>query len=224
MLQLDGPRFGPRAGGPPRQIVVLLHGVGADGQDLIDLAPFLARELPEALFVAPDGPEPCDMAAFGRQWFSLQDRRPAAMLAGIERSAPLLDTYLDGLLARHALEPGRMALLGFSQGTMMALHVAFRRPQAVAGVLGYSGAMIGGEALPAACRSKPPVMLVHGDQDDVVPVDAMFVATEALQAAEVPVQWLVRPGLPHSIDEEGIAAGAAFLKAALGDPSAARSG
>jgi phospholipase/carboxylesterase len=215
MVQFGGPQYGPRAGKPAREIVVLLHGVGADGRDLIELAPLLAQELPHALFVAPDGPEPCDMAAFGRQWFSLQDRRPSTMLAGIERTAPLLDAYLDGLLDRHGLEPGQMALLGFSQGTMMALHLALRRPRPLAAVLGYSGALIGADQLAAGCRSRPPVMLIHGDQDDIVPVDALFAATHALQAENIPVQWLVRPGLPHSIDEAGITAGAAFLKAAL---------
>jgi phospholipase/carboxylesterase len=202
---------GPSAGGAPRQIVVLLHGVGADGQDLIGLAPMLAERLPHALFVAPDGPQPCDMAPYGRQWFSLQDRRPAALLAGVKRAAPQLDAFLDELLARHGLDESRLALLGFSQGTMTALHVAPRRRRPVAAVLGFSGALLGAEALPQEVRSRPPVMLIHGDADDVVPVDAMFVAVEGLQAAEIPVQWILRPGLPHSIDPYGIDAGARFL-------------
>jgi phospholipase/carboxylesterase len=202
---------GPSAGGAPRQIVVLLHGVGADGQDLIGLAPMLAERLPHALFVAPDGPQPCDMAPYGRQWFSLQDRRPAALLAGVKRAAPQLDAFLDELLARHGLDESRLALLGFSQGTMTALHVAPRRRRPVAAVLGFSGALLGAEALPQEVRSRPPVMLIHGDADDVVPVDAMFMAVEGLQAAEIPVQWILRPGLPHSIDPYGIDAGARFL-------------
>src|ERR671910_2370048 len=118
MAKLLGPATGPLAGGAPRQLVVLLHGVGADGQDLIGLAPMLAEKLPHALFIAPDGPQPCDMAPYGRQWFSLQDRRPAALLAGVKRAAPLLDAFLDELLERHGLDEGRLALLGFSQGTM----------------------------------------------------------------------------------------------------------
>jgi phospholipase/carboxylesterase len=202
---------GPSAGGAPRQIVVLLHGVGADGQDLIGLAPMLAERLPHALFVAPDGPQPCDMAPYGRQWFSLQDRRPAALLAGVKRAAPQLDAFLDELLARHGLDESRLALLGFSQGTMTALHVAPRRRRPVAAVLGFSGALLGAEALPQEVRSRPPVMLIHGDADDVGPVDAMFMAVEGLQAAEIPVQWILRPGLPHSIDPYGIDAGARFL-------------
>jgi phospholipase/carboxylesterase len=211
MATLLGPSVGPSAGGAPRQIVVLLHGVGADGQDLIGLAPMLAERLPHALFVAPDGPQPCDMAPYGRQWFSLQDRRPAALLAGVKRAAPQLDAFVDELLARHGLDESRLALLGFSQGTMTALHVAPRRRRPVAAVLGFSGALLGAEALPQEVRSRPPVMLIHGDADDVVPVDAMFVAVEGLQAAEIPVQWILRPGLPHSIDPYGIDAGARFL-------------
>ena len=211
MAQLSGPTAAPAAGGPPRQLVVLLHGVGADGHDLIGLAPMLARRLPHAQFVAPDGPEPCDMAPYGRQWFSLQDRRPAAMLAGARRTAPLLDAYLDGLLERHGLEEGRMALVGFSQGTMMSLFAGPRRTRPLAAILGFSGALLGAEELPQEARSRPPVMLIHGDLDDVVPVDAMFMAVEGLQTAEIPVEWIVRPGLPHSIDPEGIDAGGRFL-------------
>ena len=118
-MTLSGPELPPRAGGPPRQLVVLLHGVGADGNDLIGLAPALAERLPHAAFVAPDAPEPCDMAPYGRQWFSLRDRRPTALLAGAAASAPRLDAFLDRALARQGLAHHQLALLGFSQGTMM---------------------------------------------------------------------------------------------------------
>ena len=215
MAKLVGPSFGPAAGGPPRQLVVLLHGVGADGQDLIGLAPLLARDLPHARFVAPDGPEPCDLAPYGRQWFSLQDRRPASMLAGIVRTAPLVDAFLDEELAQHGLTDADLALVGFSQGTMMSLHLGPRRPRPMACILGFSGALVGGEALPDQVRSRPSVMLIHGDADDVVPVQALFGALDGLQAAEIPVQWIVRPDLPHSIDPEGIAAGGRFLREML---------
>lgn len=215
MAQLRGPSFGPGAGGPPRQLVVLLHGVGADGSDLIELAPLLARELPHARFVAPDGPQPCDMAPYGRQWFSLQERRPAAMLAGLVRTAPLVDAFLDEELQRYGLDDRALALLGFSQGTMTALHVGPRRQHQPAAILGFSGALLGDDSLAAETRQRPPVMLIHGDADDVVPVEALFDAVAGLQATEIPVQWIIRPGLPHSIDPEGIAAGARFLREML---------
>ena len=212
---LTGPALRPRSGRPARELVVLLHGVGADGNDLIGLAPALAERLPDAAFVAPDAPYPCDMAPYGRQWFSLQDRRPASMLAGIARVAPLLDAYLEELLAAHALPPERLVLAGFSQGTMMALHAAPRRARPMAAVLGFSGALLDDGRLVREARSRPPVMLVHGDADEVVPVGALFAAVATLQAAAIPVQWLVRPGLPHSIDPEGLRAGTDFLAAAL---------
>jgi phospholipase/carboxylesterase len=125
----------PRAGGPPRQLVVLLHGVGADGQDLIELAPAMAALLPGAAFVAPNAPDPCDMAPFGYQWFSLRDRRPDALLLGVQAVAPLLDASLDAELERYGLGDHQLALVGFSQYTMAALYLAPRRPRALAGVL-----------------------------------------------------------------------------------------
>ncbi len=216
MVQLSGPYFAPRVGTAPKKLVVLLHGLGADGHDLIGLAPELARFLPEAGFFAPDAPWPCDMAPFGRQWFSLQDRRPEAMLAGVERAAPLLDAYLDHLLETHGLTAADLALVGFSQGTMMALHVAPRRSAPIAALVGYSGALIAPERLEREVVSRPPVMLIHGDADEVVPVEAMSAAVAALQRVRIPVQWLVRPGLGHGIDPIGLAAGARFLADLLG--------
>ncbi len=215
MPLLSGPSFPPQAGGPPRQLVVLLHGVGADGQDLIGLAPALARHLPHAAFAAPDAPFPCDLAPYGRQWFSLQDRRPAALLPGLDAAAPLLDAFLDGLLEAHRLEDSRLALVGFSQGAMLALHAAPRRPRAMAAVLGYSGALVGGERLAAEARSKPPTMLIHGTEDDVVPFAALAAAISALRAAGFPVRSLRRHGLGHAIDAEGVQAGGRFLESAL---------
>jgi phospholipase/carboxylesterase len=224
MARLSGPRWGPSASGPPDSLVVLLHGVGADGADLIGLAPTLARHLPRARFIAPDAPDPCDLAPYGRQWFSLQDRRSAALSAGVGHAASALDTFLDELLAAHGLPAQRLALLGFSQGTMLALHVAPRRTSVLAAVVGYSGALVGAEELARDRRSSPPVLLVHGDADEVVPVQALPAAVVGLQAASVPVRWIVRPGLPHAIDPEGIDAGACFLTAALTTKPEIRSG
>lgn len=215
MTLLSGPRVPPRAGGTPRQLIVLLHGVGANGDDLIALAPALAAALPGAAFVAPNAPEPYDMAPFGYQWFSMRDRRPDTLLLGVQAAAPLVDAFLDAELERYRLADHQLALLGFSQGTMTALHVAPRRPRAVAGVLGYSGALLGTDRLAQEAISRPPVFLIHGDADEVLPVHAMYAAVAALQAAGIPAQWSLRRGLSHGIEPDSIAHGAAFLAAAF---------
>ena len=208
---ITGPSRAPASGGPAKQLVVMLHGVGADGNDLIGLAPHLATVLPDAAFVSPDAPFACDMAPFGRQWFSLQDRSDAALLAGVQSVAPSVNAFLDAELAKHGLAPDKLVLIGFSQGTMTALYVAPRRPVSIAGVVAYSGAMVGGELLAKETLSRPPILLIHGDADEVVPVAAFDHAGAALQAAGFTVYGAKRPGLGHSIDSEGLSMGASFL-------------
>jgi phospholipase/carboxylesterase len=205
----------PRAGGKPRSLVVMLHGVGSNGADLIGLAPYLARDLPHTEFVSPDAFERYDMAPFGYQWFSLADRSPPVLMREVRRAAPKVQAFLDGLLAERGLDDGKMVLLGFSQGTMMSLHVGLRRKTAPAGIVGFSGALLAGPELLQEVTAKPPVLLVHGTEDPVVPPQAMPAGEAALTAAGVPVETLFCPGLGHSIDEDGIARAAAFLKAAL---------
>jgi len=214
-IALTGPIHKAASGGAPGRLVVLLHGLGADGNDLIGLAPVWAPLLPDAEFVAPDAPFPCDMAPFGRQWFSLQDRSPDVILAGVRAAAPFLDAFITDTLAARGLDEGRLALVGFSQGTMMALHVGLRRAKPVAGILGYSGALIGAEGLPKEIRSRPPVLLVHGDADEIVPHQALAGAVQGLAAAGVPVEQLTCPGLGHGIDEPGLRRGGAFLQRVL---------
>jgi phospholipase/carboxylesterase len=216
MAGLDGPRFGPLAGGAARQLVVVLHGLGADGEDLIGLAPNWAETLPHAAFVAPDAPAACDMAPYGRQWFSLQDRTPARIEAGVRAVAPMVDAFLDAELVRWGLPDAAMALGGFSQGCMMALFTGLRRRAAPAVLLGYSGALVAGDRLAAEITVRPPVLLVHGEADDVVPVTASRLAEQALRAAGVPVEVLYPPGLAHGIDAAGLAAGTAALARGFG--------
>ena len=215
---LDGPRLAPVGGGKPKQIVVLLHGVGADGNDLIGLAPYFQRVLPEALFISPNAPERYDMAPFGHQWFSLRDFGMEARQTGVLAAAPQLDRFLDEILAAEGLAEGNMVLIGFSQGTMMALHVGLRRERQLAGIIGYSGMLISPDRLAGEIRSRPPVLLTHGDADQVLPVHALAQAAKALEEAGVPVRAVRRPALGHGIDEDCVKLGMLFLAEVFGIP------
>ena len=218
---LDGPMIKPASGGEPAQLVILLHGVGADGNDLIGLAPFFQRVLPEAAFVSPNAPFAFDMAPpsmgyGGYQWFSLQDMGPLARLKGVTAAAPILDRFIDDMLAETGLAEENTALIGFSQGTMMALHVGLRRERQLACIVGYSGMLCGPELLSAEIRSRPPVMLVHGEADELLPVEALQAAVRGLEAAGVNVRYASRPGLGHGIDDEGLRLGMGFLAEIFG--------
>jgi phospholipase/carboxylesterase len=219
LMALSGPSRPPVAGGKPRRLVILLHGLGADGNDLIGLQQYWGRLLPEAEFVSPNAPFPCDMAGYGYQWFSVQDRTPAAMLAGVRAAAPILDAYIDEELQKRGLTESDAALVGFSQGTMMSLYVGLRRERPLAGILGYSGRLIGPELLAGELRSRPPVLLVHGTEDPLVPFESMAAAETALNAAGVPVETLACPGIEHSIDPEGLQRGGLFLHQVLSTPA-----
>lgn len=213
---LSGPSVEPASGGPARQLVILLHGVGADGSDLIELVPYVAQSLPDATFVAPDAPFAYDMAPFGRQWFSLQDRTMPALAAGLRIAAPLLEAFIDEQLASRGLDDTALALLGFSQGTMMALHVAPRRASPCAAVIGFSGALVEPETLPGQLRSRPRTLLIHGAEDEVVNPACLNAAEQALAASGIPVLADLRPDLGHSIDGPGAALAVAFLQQAFG--------
>ncbi|MCP5366987.1 MAG: dienelactone hydrolase family protein [Hyphomicrobiales bacterium] len=216
IIPLTGPALPPASGGPPKQLVILLHGVGADGEDLIGLAPFFQQVLPDALFVAPNAPHPFDMAGFGYQWFSLGDFSHENRLRGALAAAPHLDAFIDLLLKNHGLDEGNLVLVGFSQGSMMALHVGLRRARQLAGIIAYSGMLVGPELLRREIRSRPPVLMMHGDADDVLPVAALPAAVQGLEAVDVPVEHDIRPGLGHGIDEEEIRRGMAFLARVFG--------
>ena len=213
--ELSGPSRPPALGGPPSRLVILLHGLGADGNDLIGLAPYWAPLLPTAEFLSPNAPFPCDMAPYGYQWFSAQDRSPAAVLAGVRAAAPFLDAFIDDALARCGLDDADLALVGFSQGTMMSLFVGLRRGNPVAGILGFSGRLLAPELLAAELRSRPRTLLVHGTDDPLVPYESLAAAQAALASAGVPVETLTCNGIGHSIDENGLRRGGSFLKDVL---------
>lgn len=211
MIDLSGPSQ-KAASGKAKQLVVLLHGYGSNGDDLISLAPFFAQGLPDAEFLSPNAPFPCEMAAFGFQWFGFEDRSPEMLQGGAQLAGQILDRFLDAELAKRGLADRDLALIGFSQGTMMSLHVGLRRPSAIGGILGFSGSLVGPESLASEIKSRPPVFLVHGTADQVVPHAAMGAAERALKALAVPVETESRPGLVHSIDQVGAQKGALFLR------------
>jgi phospholipase/carboxylesterase len=208
---LSGPSLPPAGGGKPSSLVVLLHGLGADGADLIGLGAAWAQALPHTAFVAPNAPFPCDFAPSGRQWFSLRDFDEATILAALSAVTPSLDAYIDTQLANCRLSGRELALVGFSQGAMLALHAGLRRNPSPAGIVSYSGFLVGAESLPHTHDEKPAVLLVHGDQDQVVSPHFLPAAEAALRSAHVPVQAMLRPGLGHGIDEDGVRAGLQLL-------------
>jgi len=215
MAELNGPRLEPRSGSA-RQLVVFLHGYGADGNDLIEIGRAWQALLPGAAFVSPHAPRPCGQAPVGREWFPLTFRNPEERWTGVNQAAPILESFLDAELKRCNLPPTELALVGFSQGTMMALHVGLRRAVAPAAIVGYSGMLvmpenIAPDAFAAEIRSRPPVLLIHGDADQLIPVQALFHAAQGLAALDVPAEWHMSAGIGHGIDQEGLRQGGEFL-------------
>jgi phospholipase/carboxylesterase len=208
---LDGPRLAPLTG-PARRLIVLVHGYGADGNDLISLGRQWQAQFPDAAFAAPNAAEGAPGTPTGRQWFALTKLDPMETQAGVEQAAPALDVFLDAELAAQNVAPQNLVLLGFSQGAMMALHVGLQRKVAPAAILDYSGLLATRVPQPPAGGAYPPVFLSHGDSDPVVPPQMMFIALGALQQAGVPVDWHLARNTPHGIDPESLELGAAFLK------------
>jgi phospholipase/carboxylesterase len=213
---LDGPRIKPASGQPAKSLVVFLHGYGADGNDLIDIGREWARFLPDTAFASPHAPQSSVDAPMGRQWFPLTLGDLDLIWRGVDQAAPSLNAFLDAELTRLGLGDDRLALVGFSQGAMMAIHVGPRRKATIAGIVGYSGYLAGQEHL-ASTPHRPPVLLVHGAVDDLIPVMALHTAAPALGAAGFPVEWHVREGIGHGIDMEGLNLGAAFLRRAFAE-------
>ncbi|MDF1619338.1 alpha/beta hydrolase [Pseudothioclava nitratireducens] len=215
--KLEAGQKGPKSGNL-KSAVVFLHGYGADGADLLGLADPLAPHLPDTLFLAPDAPEPCAGNPFGRQWFPipwLDGSSEEAAAEGMARAAVDLNAFLDEVLADNGLTPAQLAVIGFSQGTMMALEVLPRRAEPVAGVVAFSGRLLRPEALAAEAVSKPPVLLVHGDADPVVPFADMGLAGDTLVAAGFETYGHVMQGTGHGIAPDGLSVALQFLKERL---------
>jgi phospholipase/carboxylesterase len=225
-----GPSLPPADQKPPASAVIFLHGYGSSGDDLIGLAPFFAQHLPSSVFYSPHAPDPWEGGMFGgRQWFSLNGYDPEAlrrdparmgglyekMFEGAVQATIFLDFFIDQVAAHHGLNANKIALIGFSQGTMMALHAGLRRAEALAAIVGFSGAMVGGSKLKNEIKSRPPILLLHGAEDPVVPVQALDEIKTVLAANAVALEAHVIPGLQHGIDQTGAERAAEFLKTKL---------
>jgi phospholipase/carboxylesterase len=210
---VNGSSLQPRSGQPPRQIVVLLHGYGASGADLISLAPQWQQALPDALFLAPNAPQALGSGRY--QWWPLTTFTPPALAAGAASAAAPIDAFIDRKLAQYGLTEAQLALVGFSQGTMMALHVGLRRQQSVAAIVGYSGLLAASPGLAGEVVTRPPVLLVHGSADPVVPVAALHASEAALNRIGLDVTSHVSPGIGHTVDPVGLRLGMEFVASAF---------
>lgn len=208
---VNGASLKPRSGEPPKKIVFLLHGFGSSGTDMISLAPQWQDALPDTLFLAPHAPQRCGLMGAGYQWWGLSGFAPAALASGAVSAAPAMDAFIDRKLAQYGLTEADLALVGFSQGTMMALHVGLRRPQAVAAVVGYSGMLAGTVGLAHGNFAKPPVLLVHGTADPVVPIAALHMSESELKRLGVDVTTHISHGVAHSVDPVGLRLGRDFV-------------
>ncbi|HET7334193.1 MAG TPA: prolyl oligopeptidase family serine peptidase [Rhizomicrobium sp.] len=209
---LSGPRL-PPARGAATHLVVFVHGYGANGEDLIALGQMWRKELPGCAFVAPNAPEPVPGAPGGYQWFGITRMDAAELARGVEGAADGLNKFVDAELARLSLPPEKLILVGFSQGTMMSLHLGLTRSVKPLAVLGYSGMLAVPPAAPLHDCS--PIMLIHGDADPMIPASAMLAGVSELGRAGAAVQWHISAGTAHGIAEDGLALGGAFLSAAI---------
>ena len=209
-MMLTGPSVAAKSG-TTRQLVILCHGYGSDGNDLIALAPYWQQIMPDAAFIAPNAPEPCDGNPMGYQWFPITRLDPVEIARGVEAAAPVLERFIEEQLRLRGLDGSQLALVGFSQGTMMALHVGLRRAVPPACIVGYSGALALPERLAGEISGKPPILMIHGDADDMLPVSRMHSAVQALGEAGLSVQWHVSPQLGHGIDQTGLELGGRFI-------------
>ncbi|MDG1083211.1 MAG: prolyl oligopeptidase family serine peptidase [Planktotalea sp.] len=202
--------------GETRSVVVFLHGYGANGADLLGLADPLGEHLPDTLFVAPDAPEGCAGAPMGFQWFPIpwiDGSSEEEAERGMTSAVADLNAFLDALMVDEDVLPEQVVLFGFSQGTMMALYVAPRREDELAGVVGFSGRLLAPEDLVDDVVVRPPILLVHGDADDVVPVQSLPEAADALQKAGFEDVFAhIMKGTAHGIAPDGLSVALAFMR------------
>jgi len=212
---VNGASLQPLSGGPPKQIVLLLHGYGSNGADLNSLASHWQSALPDALFLAPNAPQRLGSLAAGYQWWPLSAFTPQALAAGAATAAPAIDAFVDRKLNQYALNEADLAIVGFSQGTMMALHVGLRRTHQVAAIIGYSGLLTGAHELAHRPITKPPVLLIHGSADPVIPVAALHATKDELEHLGINVTTHISSGVGHSVDPVGLRMGMEFAARAL---------
>lgn len=213
MKMLEGPVLMP-ASGIKKSLVILCHGYGSNGEDLINLAKNLQPDFPDTVFVAPNAPEKSPHPG-GYQWFPITSFSQQERIEGTYNAAPYLDEFIDHCLKKYTVPESKLALVGFSQGTMLSLHVGLRRKNQVAGILGFSGALAAPGTLVAEMKSKPPVYLIHGAMDNVIPFPALFEAVGALEAAGICVEKHISQNTAHGIAQDGLEKGRAFLKRVL---------
>lgn len=214
-MSLDGPRLAPLSSSAPNALVILIHGYGSNGEDLLSLARVIQPALPDAAFVAPNAPSQLARMAAAHQWWPIETFSMAERASGVASAAPGLDAFITRELEKAGLPANRVLLVGFSQGTMMALHVGLRRAEPVAGIVGISGMLVAPDILEAEIRSRPPVLLIHGTEDNVVPFRSMDFASTALQAVGIDVETHGSPGIGHSVGQDGLTAVAKFATRVL---------
>lgn len=216
---LHSERRGPASGGKAKSLVIFVHGYGADGADLLGLADPLGPHLADTVFYSPNAPERCTGNPFGYQWFPipwLDGSSEEQAMAGLAQASEDLNAFVDKVMADEGVTPAQTALVGFSQGTMISLHIAPRRDMALAAIVGFSGRLMVPEKLEAEAISKPPVLLIHGDQDDVVPLSSLGEAGDALVAAGFETYSHISKGTAHGIAHDGLSLALSFLRDKLG--------
>jgi phospholipase/carboxylesterase len=211
----QGPRIAALSCGKPVYLVVLLHGPGADGQSIINQALNWAPTMPKAEFLAAEAPFLQDGDGSGKVWFDMTDLSAGRMGAGVRAAAPMLDAFLSEVLAERRLPDSHLALVGFSQGAMLALHVGVRRPKQLGAIVAFSGAVYDGDSLAGEIKSRPPVLMIHGEADPIVPFATMTASKELLKANGIPAKSMRRPGIGHEMDDDGIIAAGDFLTATV---------